>query len=280
MFADDVILYTSAKTVHELNSKLQECTTSVSEWYKGNALSANNTKSSAMILGSKSYLRDMSPDDFTIYLDSQKLKCVENEKYLGLTISNDLSWDEHILGICKSMNYYLYMLRSLRKILPASLLMKIYNSYVQSKLDYGISIWGCTTETNLNKIQRIQNLAARIITGNFDYINTRGIDIVESLNIQTIRVRRDYFLCTLMYKCVNGFAPIYLCDVTMHADIHDHDTRSSRNKNLYVPRPYKEIYKRSFKYKASQLWNVLPCYVRNQQSIDCFKREYKKVKGW
>ena len=63
----------------------------------------------------------------------------------------------------------------LMKILPSQLLLNIYKSYVKFGIDYGLSIWGCTTEANLNCIQRIQNLFVIIICNNFDYINFRGI---------------------------------------------------------------------------------------------------------
>ena len=61
------------------------------------------------------------------------------------------------------MYYYVHMFRRLRKILSSQLLLNIYKSYVQSKIDYELSIWGCTTEANLDRMQRIQNLLARII---------------------------------------------------------------------------------------------------------------------
>ena len=69
------------------------------------------------------------------------------------------------------------------------------------------------------------------------FINTRGIDLVNSLKIQTIRQRRDYFLSVLMFKAIHGLAPQYLCnDVTKIVDVHGYNTRSSENMNLYVPK--------------------------------------------
>ena len=101
----------------------------------------------------------------------------------------------------------------------------------------------------LTSIVYIQNLLARIICDNFDYIHSRGIDLVRSLKLQTIRERRDYFLCVLMFKCIHGLAPHYLSnDITMHVDIHGYDTRSAENMDLYIPRCAKEIYKRRFLY--------------------------------
>ena len=137
---------------------------------------------------------------FSINLDSNKIEFVNKAKYLGLLAKDDLSWDDHILQLCKTMNYYVHVLRRLNKIFSKQLLLKINKSYVQSKLDYGLSIWGCTTEGNLDHVQGIQNLCARIICKNYDYINTRGIDLVDLLTIQTIRQRRDYFLSVLIFK--------------------------------------------------------------------------------
>ena len=73
------------------------------------------------------------------------------------------------------------MFHRLRKILPSQLLLNIYKSYVQSKIDFGLYIWGCTAEVNLIRIQRIQNLLARIICNNFDYINFRGIEMTQAV---------------------------------------------------------------------------------------------------
>ena len=108
-------------------------------------------------------------------------------------------------------------------------------------------------------MQRIQNFCARIICNNYNYINTRGIDLVKSLKLQAIREHRDYFLCVLMFECIHGLAPRNLSnDVTMVVDIHGYNTRSSENMDLYASRCTKVLCKRSFLYKGSMLWNDLP----------------------
>ena len=153
-----------------------------------------------LVIGSKFQLRSLNLDDFAISMNVDKLQLVEQAKFLGLWVQNDLSWDDHILVLCRKMYYYVHMFHHLRKILPSQLLLNIYKCYVQSKIDYGLSIWGCTTEAKLDRIQRIQNLLARIMCNNFDYINFRGIEMVRPLRLQTIRERRDYFLCILMFN--------------------------------------------------------------------------------
>ena len=82
-------------------------------------------------------------------------------------------------------------------------------------------------------------------------------------------------LCTIMSKCSHGLAPHYLSNaVTMHFDIHGYDTRSGDNMNLYLPHCSKEIYKRSFLYKGSSLWNELPIHVKESTSLSDFKYNY------
>ena len=64
--------------------------------------------------------------------------------------------------------------------------MYIYQSIIQPIFDYAITIWGFTFKYNLSKVQRLQDRAARIITGDFDYAHVGGIDVnnVLFLNYQ------------------------------------------------------------------------------------------------
>ncbi len=62
----------------------------------------------------------------------------------------------------------------------------------------------------IDKVQRMQNRATRIIVfGVYDW-SVSGIDIVSQLDWQTVHVRRDSFMCVLMYKCLNGQGPAFL----------------------------------------------------------------------
>ena len=81
-----------------------------------------------MIIGSKFQLQSLQLDNFSMSLDSDKLELVERAKYLGLYVKNDLSWDEHILKTCQNMNYFIDVLRRLRRIFPKGLLLKVYIS--------------------------------------------------------------------------------------------------------------------------------------------------------
>ena len=124
----------------------------------------------------------------------------------------------------------------------------------------------------------MQNRAARIITGCYDFINVRGVELVNELNLQTITERRNYFLCSLMFKSIRGLAPTYLSDsIVMNADVNEHNTRGAQNMNVYLPRPRIEKYKSSFLYKAGELWNALPLSVKESSDLETFKQRYKAM---
>ena len=203
---------------------------------------------------------------------------VENAKYLGMSINSDISWDFHVQRLCQNMYYHLSLLRRLRPIFPKDLLLQVYKSYIQPRLDYGITLYACSTQKNIDLVQRVQNHAARLITGNFDYINCRGIDLIKSLNLYTIRERRDYFLTILMLKAIHGIAPTYLSDrIVMNFDVNGYDTRGS-DMDLYLPTLHKESYRNSFMYMGGKLWNELPEFVQNSRNIESFKRNYRMYK--
>ncbi len=61
----------------------------------------------------------------------------------------------------------------------------------------------------MSKVQRMQNMAERVVSGIYDW-TLNGIDIISQLGWQTARERREYFTCVLMFKCLNGQAPTSL----------------------------------------------------------------------
>ena len=83
MYADDVIIYTSAMLTHELECKLQSCIDSIFNWYDMNKLCINKKKSSVMIIGSKFQLRSLNLDDFAISVNADKLQLVEKSQIFG-----------------------------------------------------------------------------------------------------------------------------------------------------------------------------------------------------
>ena len=50
--------------------------------------------------------------------------------------------------------------------------------------------------------------------------------------------------------------------------------RSSSNFQLYTPKPHLEIYRNTFVFSGSSVWNSLPSYIHNSNSVQHFKAQY------
>ena len=138
-----------------------------------------------------------------------------------MLIISDVSWDFHVQRLSQNMYFLLSLLRRLYCIFPKELLLQVYTSYIQLRLDDGITLYGCSTHKNIDLVQRVQNHAAMLITGNFDYINCRRIELAKSLNLYTVRDSKYYVLTPLMFKPIPGIAPTDLSDrIVMHFDIN------------------------------------------------------------
>ena len=141
LFADDTIIYTCGDSIDEVQNKLQTCLDNICNWYNRNRLVINIEKSKVMIIGSTWQLKSLDLDDFVINYNDTPLELVERAKYLGMFINSYISWDFHIQNLCKQMHYLLSLLRRLRAIFPQNLLLQVYKSYIQPKLDYGLTIY-------------------------------------------------------------------------------------------------------------------------------------------
>ena len=159
LFADDAMIYASGDSVSEVQLKLQSCLLNVSKWYRENRLKINSDKSKVMLVGSKAQLKSLNVDDFILKYEGTPLELVENAKYLGMSINSDISWDFHVQRLCQNMYYHLSLLRRQRPIFPKDLLLQVYKSYIQPRLDYGITLYACSTQKNIDLVQRVQNHA-------------------------------------------------------------------------------------------------------------------------
>ena len=152
----------------------------------------------------------------------------------------------------------------------------LYEKTIQPVMDYACSVWCHTKKSNINKFQRVQNYAARIITGNFDYLNTNSTDLIRSLRWANVQERCDYFTAVIMYKAIHGLTPMYMTDnIVMAGETHDRDTRLSDSNDVNIPPHNSHVLKRSFIYNGSVIWNNRPDENRMATDVADFKWRYK-----
>ena len=273
LYADDALLYAYGNSLKESSSNLQYSVNSASSWYEGNRLGLNGKKCECMNITYK-----LDKDHNVISINGNIINETDSTKYLGLMFDNDLSFKEHVNYITNKCKGRLVVLRRLKSYLGKDTLKKIYKICIEPIMDYCSTVWGQSSKSNRDQMQRIQNTAGRIIAGNFDCINYRGSEIINNLGWQSFDVRLRYYTAVLSYKAVHNLVPNYLSDLlTFQCDVHDYPTRSAQSDLLNVPDFRISKYKESFKYNSAILWNSLPIELRHLSNVTQFKKGYKEL---
>ena len=70
------------------------------------------------------------------------------------------------MSACKASYSHLQALKHIRPILTKDIALSIAVALVQSRLDYANSVLYRTSSHNINKLQRVQTMAARLVVGN------------------------------------------------------------------------------------------------------------------
>ena len=276
-YADDAVIYTSAKTIEEAREKLQQCINAVEYWYTENKLKVNVTKTEVMIFGTSKKIANVTEQDFCIRFGNTKLNIVKHFKYLGIELDQGLSWNHYCEAMARKAGLKLHMMRRLQKVLPRQTMIQIYKTYLMPILEYAATVWGFTSARNINRIQRIINLSARIISNNYDFVNCRGEEILKELNLSTFEERRDFLLAVTMYKCHQGIAPNNLMDkLNLQSQVADRTTRHTDESTYHIPNTRTKSAEAMFMIKGPTIWNKIPLHIRDAPSVDAFKRLYKK----
>ena len=272
MFADDTNLTLSAKTLAELKLALTPELNNLSSWLKANKLSLNVAKTELMIIGSRQRLSAQC-DDVEIRIDDQIIKRVVHTKSLGLTIDAHLSWGKHVEEICKKVSSAIGALKRVRPFISKETAILIYNTLIMPHFDYCSPVWDCLSGYLSDKLQKLQNRAARVITKSpFDASSNH---LLSTLSWERLSLRRKKQKALMMYKTMNDLAPEYLQSLFSQR----HSAYSLRNSEgrLTLSKPSTNYLKRSFSYSGAMLWNNLPENLKNAASVEHFKRNIKKV---
>lgn len=271
LFADDTAIYCSAKTINELNISLQMETNKAFKWFNENQLTLNIDKTCTIAIGTRQRIKPN--DELNINLLDEHLNPVNEIKYLGVTIDNNLTWNKHIHNLVSRVSPKIGLLRKLKYKLSTEQLNIVYQSIIQPHFDYCISVWGQTSQRNISIIQRLQNRAARTITGKYDW-DISVTKLINELGWMNIAQRIKYFTSLLTYKAITGKAPSYISE-KLELKKSRYDTRENTNNNFKIPKPKLEIYKQSFAYNAPKLFNDLPQSVKTSLTTDSFKKKIK-----
>ena len=168
-YADDNQLYLSfesGSSVSELEAvtALQNCIIDIKTWMTTDKLKLNDGKTEFIIIGTRAQLDKINITKLSI--DQVKVSAVSSVRNLGTWFDNHLTMTTAINKSCQSGLYHLHNIRRIKRFLSFEDRKSIVQAIVKSRIDYcsycNSLLYGVTA-TNLTKLQRVQNAAARLV---------------------------------------------------------------------------------------------------------------------
>ena len=188
---------------------------------------------------------------------------------LGVMFDECLKMNEHITAVCRTSYFHLRNVRTLKPFLSYKALLTVVHAFITSRIDYGNSLLYGISDHNLNRLQRVQNSAARIVTNTSKYDHITPV--LYKLHWLPVRYRIHYKIILTTFKAIHGLSPSYITELIRIKDYH-RSLRSSSCITLLVPTSrLKTFGDSSFSVAAPKLWNALPNNIKNSKSVDCFK---------
>ena len=211
----------------------------------------------------------------TININGEEIERANITKYLGAYLDSKLDFKEHIKTKCKAAMLNIYKIRAARKNLSRSVCNKLMVSLVLSHLDYANSLLGNLLKSRINKMQLVQNIAARITLGKRKYDSTTRC--LQRLHWLPIQQRIVFKIISLVHKCLHGNVPPYLQRLIQHNNPTRRGLRSEEDTTrLLVPQTSRKTFATcSFSVLGPQLWNNLPRQLHKIDNYTSFKKELK-----
>ena len=270
-YADDSQLYLSIKpsNVNDLIFSLEKCILEVKDWMEKNKLKLNDEKTEVVLINPKNYDVNIS----SLKIGDEDIIFNEKAKNLGVYLDKDLNMNFQITNLSKAIYLEIRKLKHISKFVSNSCLKTLAASFILSRLDYCNALYKNLNKYQIDQLQKLQNFAAKVVMSKslYDHVTPCLIE----LHWLPVSFRIDFKIAVLSFKCLHDLAPTYLSDLI--EEYHpSRNLRSSTQKLLKKKVvKFEKLGKKSFAYSAPQVWNSLPFYLRNETSLEVFKKKLK-----
>lgn len=211
-----------------------------------------------------------NPIRSTYLLGSEKISLTKEEKDLGLIITHNLAWRDHILAKVNTANKMLRLIkRTCGKYRQPKILTKLYIHLVRPHLEFACEVWSPHQAYLTDIIEGVQRRATRSIVRNKSYLER-----LKELNLLSLKTRRTYFDLIFLFKIKLGLVDINLSDYFDNAGNISYNLRYTEcSFKLKYART--NVLKFSYFHRVVKEWNDLPLTLRSTDSISKFKRDLK-----
>ena len=261
-YADDTQILDSAPSnpcdLQVLKSRAEENIQCLQHWFSLNSLKMNADKTCFTLLGTQNSVETAS--GFVLQVNDVNIRPAKHIKVLGVLLDQTLSWEPHISSIVRKTNAILVSLFKIRPHLSPEILRILVQAHVFPHLQYCSSVWGGTTNSRLDRLQRVIHFAARLVSGlrKYDHV-TPALTALGWPSMKDMIARRD---AVNVYRALHVTA----APAALQSMLRPRNTVSGRSTRataagvavLDLPRVRLTAVRRLFSYRAAVAWNGLP----------------------
>ena len=262
LFADDSLLYREIRSIQD-GTILQEDLQTLVEWSDTWQMKFHPLKCYHLRITKKK-----TPLDIQYEMLGHNLERVEHYPYLGVEISRDLSWTNHVKKVTSKANRALGFVRRNLSSCPRPVKVQMYQALVRPHLEYAATAWDPYHMNNINSLEMVQRRSARFVTGNYNRTPGTVTRILSDLQWPTLQRRRQDARLYLLYRSIQGNIAVSL---PSYITKQTRTTRHTHPQRFLQVRASTQTYQNSFFPRTVRDWNDLPPDILEAPTAALFK---------
>ena len=158
MYADDANIIITGNSIDEINEKFNKLSMALLSWVDTNGLKLNLKKTHFMI-----FSRQKVAIPRGLFIANTKIERKSEARFLGVIMDEKLNFTQHIHALKSKMLRYVGVMYRLKGLVPESVMLQIYHSFVQSHINYCSLVWGFTAKSNIESLFAGQKKGIRTV---------------------------------------------------------------------------------------------------------------------
>ena len=270
MFAVDTSLNASDKDTDTVQNELQRSINEAYDWCDSNAMILHPAKTKSMLLTTRQK-HQLRPLHLNLSLEDSYIEQVHAHRHFGVITDEEFSWQPHIIGTCKTVSKNLYLLSQLRHFVDTLKCRLFYHAHISSHLTYASTVWDGCSDILFNKLNSLHRRAAKLMISDSSLsTNTK----LWYLGILPLKEELMFYKAVLEFKACKNLAPPYLKQLFICSNI------CATSRYITLPKPRIDLFKTSFPFSGTSLWNTIPKQIKSCNSLTSFKTElYKWIRS-
>lgn len=269
LFADDTAVYLTVRNKND-TSILQDDLDTLQKWERTWDMEFNPSKCQVLHIS-----RARQPIHSQYTLHGEILESVDSARYIGVSISKDLTWNSHIKEIVSKANQTLGFIKRNVKTKNHSVKELAYKTLVRPKVEYASTVWSPYSKQSIYQIEMVQRRAARWVLNRYSSYDSVSV-MLSDLDWRSLEYRRYDSRLAMFYKIQYGLVAVQM------PSYFERPKRITRHSHMN-PLSFRQVYASADYYRCSffpmtiVLWNRLPAELVYLSDLDCFKREVSKI---